>query len=221
MVKCRAAVALATLVASSVASSLACGDYARTNPYDPEADVTITITGPDTAWSLLETLHYTATVSPLARRGTTIVWDTDDVSQLPLRGEGTYQTQAPGNANVVVRVGRHEARYGVAIIQRPVSVFFRCATGNCRVLITRLGQERTVVVDQYDRLGTELQAGQPFATVSYVVRDPAVAEIIGGSASPQSVQVRALGEGSTYLVATMTGAEGVSTDSIPLIVDVP
>ncbi len=45
--------------------ALACGDYARTNPYDAAVPVSITIAGPDTLFSLGEQGHYTAQSSPV------------------------------------------------------------------------------------------------------------------------------------------------------------
>lgn len=43
----------------------ACGDpYGPTNPYDPDAPVTFTFTGPDTLFSLGEFAHYTVQTTP-------------------------------------------------------------------------------------------------------------------------------------------------------------
>jgi hypothetical protein len=55
----------------------ACGDpYAATNPYDPEALVTFTITGPDTLFSLGEQGHYTVQTNP-ALPDTAFQWAVD------------------------------------------------------------------------------------------------------------------------------------------------
>lgn len=205
------------------AATLACGEYARTNPYDPEAKVTFTIVGPDTAWSLLQTLEFTATVSPTLP-GLEVEWASDDPTLLASRGNGTYQTTGTGVTTVIVRVGRHEGTHTVTIRQRPEQVFFRCVVPPCAARLTTIGQVRSITVDQFDRLGEPMQSGQTLGTVSYVIRNPAIATIVAGSEQPSSVQVRAVALGATWIVATMpsTSAPGGQwIDSLPVLVGAP
>lgn len=206
----------------AAAATVACGEYARTNPYDPETKVTFTIVGPDTAWSLLQTLEFTASVSP-SLPGLQVEWASDDPTLLASRGGGTYQTTGTGVTTVVVRVGRHEGTHTVTIRQRPEQVFFRCAGGVCTARVAT-GQVRSIAVDQFDRLGEPMQAGQTLGTVSYVIRNPAVATIVAGSAQPTSVQVRGVAPGTTWIVATMpslSAPSGQWIDSLGVIVDPP
>jgi hypothetical protein len=204
------------------AVAIACGEYARDNPYDPEAKVTFTIEGPDTAWTLLQTLEYTATVSPSVP-GTEIEWASNDPTMLASRGGGTFQTTHTGVTAVVVRVGHHEQLHAVVIRQRAEQVFFRCAGGVCTVRIDGVGATRTHTVDQFDLLGERMEAGQQLGTVTYTVRNPAVASIVAGSAGPTSVQLRGVSAGSTWLVASMPSSTATGTwiDSIGVVVGSP
>jgi hypothetical protein len=221
----RAALRLAPVrlaTATLAAATIACGEYARTNPYDPETKVTFTIVGPDTAWSLLQTLEFTASISP-SLPGLEVEWASDDPTLLASRGGGTYQTTGTGVTTVIVRVGRHEGTHTVTIRQRPEQVFFRCAVPPCSSR-PPVGQVRSIVVNQFDRLGEPMQAGQTLGTVSYVIRNPAVATIVAGSEQPTSVQVRGVAPGTTWIVATMPSTSAPSgqwIDSLSVVVDAP
>jgi len=68
----RAAVVIAALVSGMTASS--CGEFTHNNPFDPAVPVTLTIHGPDSAFSQFDTLRFTVTTDP--------VYDYDDVEWL-------------------------------------------------------------------------------------------------------------------------------------------
>jgi hypothetical protein len=85
----------ALLAVLTLAVSLACGEpFVRTNPYDPEVAVTITIVGPDTLFSYREEGLYSAHSDP-ALPDTAFQFSSGDSVILLLAGGNTFISIAP------------------------------------------------------------------------------------------------------------------------------
>lgn len=81
--------------ATLCALACACGaDYMHTNPYDPEVPVTITLTGPDTLFSLAEIGTYVAHTSP-AFPDSSVSFATSDTVIFTPAGPGNFLSSAP------------------------------------------------------------------------------------------------------------------------------
>ena len=79
-------------VAVTLIAAFACGDpYLHTNPYDPDVPVTITISGPDTLFSLGQIAVFSAQAAP-AFPDTSVQWIADTVTVF----NGTRDTVVDG-----------------------------------------------------------------------------------------------------------------------------
>lgn len=195
--------ALALLLSLACAD---CGEYAHRNPYDPDTATRITISGPDTLWSIGEIAQYTATVSPtLPDSG--IVWGplvgngpTDVIFPV---GRGKYQSLKIGTATVVAIVGRHEGVKQVVVRQRAARVFLFCPRSCTTLAMGPVGVIYVLSVVQYDAHGNALEGTQPRSAVAYSSRNPAIVAIEPASGTPTGVAIRAVANGSTYVRAVL------------------
>lgn len=196
-------------VAAVCAVTAACGEYAHTNPYDPATNVSILITGPDSAHSLHETVSFTYAVDR-TWDGVTPQWLSGNDAILGARGPGQFEVTGTGTADVLVAVGAHAGHHQVVVVQRPKHAYF-CYFAACPTTVA-LGSVATLNVVQTDSLGSALVAGQAPAQVQYDVRPSGVLQIVTGS--PLSVQVKAIGSGRAYVVAAL----GTALDSVAVTV---
>jgi hypothetical protein len=208
------------LVAFAAAVTIACGEYAHTNPYDPETDTRIVITGPDTLWSIGEVAQYSATVSPAIPGGAGILLSVADPGNgtpvLSGGNGGTFQALTVGTGQVLASVGRHVVGKRVVVRQRPARVFFFCPNA-CTSLSLANGTTRELLVGQYDALGTGLRSGQPRSPVSYSSSNPAIVAIVTGTEAPTGVSIRAAAPGIAYVLAQL----GDWRDSVRVTVFTP
>lgn len=187
----------------------ACGEYAHSNPFDPATKVDIVITGPDSAHSIHEMLTFTYAISR-SWPGVVPQWLSGSDGVLGARTPGQFETNGPGTADVLVSVGAHTGSHRVVVIQRPKHMIF-CYFAACLTTIA-VGDVTTLNLVQTDSLGTVLLAGQTPAQLQYAVRPAGVLQIT--TSSPSSVQLKAIGSGSAYVVATL----GTYTDSVGVTV---
>jgi hypothetical protein len=164
--------------------SLACGEYARTNPYDPNIPVEIDITGPDTIFSYAGLAQYSARSIP-AFPDTAVQWGSSDSIALPPAGPGTFKALStplyPATVTILVSalighvdttktifpkqfpvivpdiVWRHKTNKDVVLTQRVVRIQLRCPdTHACDPLSA--GGQWSVWVDGFDALGHQIVA---------------------------------------------------------------
>jgi hypothetical protein len=116
---------------------------------------------------------------------------------------------------VVARVGPHEARHRVTLVQRAAQVTFTCAVSPCFLRFRTPGELARLAVVQRDTFGTALAAGQRRGSVTYESRDLAVAAI--ASAGDDHVMVRGVANGSTWVIASL----GAWRDSVRVETVIP
>ncbi|HEY2852469.1 MAG TPA: hypothetical protein VGJ18_06460 [Gemmatimonadaceae bacterium] len=187
----------------------ACGEYAHTNPYDPATNISILIAGPDSAHSIHENLSFTFEVSR-SWPGVVPQWLSGNDAIIGARGPGQFQVNGNGTADVLVAVGAHIGHHRVVVVQRAKQALF-CYYAPCPTSLA-LGAAATLNVVQADSLGTVLLSAQAAAQVQYDVRPAGVLQIM--TASPSSVQVKAIGTGRAYVVAAL----GTYMDSVAVTV---
>ena len=198
-------IAALSRVAALCVLVVACGEYAHTNPYDPATKVTIVIHGPDSAHSLHETLSFTYQIAP-DWAGVVPVWLSGNDAILGATGPGQFQVNGVGTVDVSLSAGPHTGHHQVVVIQRPKHALF-CYFTSCPSSLA-LGGVATLNLVQTDSLGTALLSSQAPAQVQYDVHPAGILQIV--SASPLSVQVKAIGSGTAYVIAAL----GASLDSV-------
>ncbi len=172
----------ALAIALTISIALACGDYARTNPYDPNVAVQITVTGPDTLFSWGEQATYGATISPsmpdsaiefgalagflapIGRTATAILTNAQPslypaTSTVSVDAEighlDTVETITIGNTTLAkgVVVWRHKGSKIVVLTQRITHIGLRCPNSHeCDTLSA--GGAWSVWVDPLDALNS-------------------------------------------------------------------
>jgi len=195
---------VAIAVGATITSS-SCGDFERTNPFDPAVPVTLTIQGPDSSFAQFDTLRFTVTTDP--------VYDHDppEWGIGPLRriaNDGRYEVGAielfGGRSTkmpITVRIGPRTATKVVDVTFQPVTFRARiCDTDAREIAFSALGNAGvvcTVVLDKRGGLiGRNLVDAPPF---------PLVARALDNSVVTVGQFVRAfttVGNGSTAVVYT-------------------
>lgn len=190
---------LAPLVAAFALT--ACGPYAHENPYDPAADVQITIHGADTLRSLGERTQFTAEVLP-SWSGVDPRWQSTDSTLLVPQGGGWFQGWENGSALVVASVGDHYATHQIVVRQRPWRAAVACYLVVSCLTLSAVDQIGTISATQTDSIGRAV-SGVPLSSVQYTSRDPGVVAVY--EEQPTFVRVRAVGNGTTYVVSSLAG----------------
>jgi len=185
----------------------ACAEYPHTNPYDPATNVSILIAGPDSAFSIHENLSFTYVVTP-NWDGVVPQWLSGNDAVLGARGSGQFQANGLGTTDVLVAVGPHIGHHRVVVIQRAKQALF-CYYASCPSSLS-LGGAVTLDIVQTDSLGVVLRSSAFLAQVQYDVRPAGVLQVLTGT--PSSVQVKAIGTGSAYVVAAL----GTFVDSVAI-----
>ncbi len=163
------------------AAAIACGDYARMNPYDANVSVSITIAGPDTLFSVNEQAHYTAVSAPVFP-DSAIEWGSRDTFALTPAGYGTFRSSAPPlypatNSVIIsalighldttktVSIGglpvsfpdvtwRHHQEKTLVLTQRVTRIQLRCPVAACDTISA--GSAWSVWVDGFDALNHQI-----------------------------------------------------------------
>jgi hypothetical protein len=236
----RAGLLRSAIIAAAAVSCEA--PYVRTNPYDPNVPVTITITGPDTLFSAFEVGTYTATTTP-AFPDSALAWPGvgDPGRSTGLQNTGpplwpatatvrvqaaigaidTTVAHAAGNSIIVqtIQLYRHTADKSVVVTQRLVRIPLRCPDVHACTPIS-VGGTDSVWVDGFDALnqplyrppGTPLNPLNGTPIATFVLRDPSIASLV--PVGIRVVAVNALKPGTTWLVAT----RATLTDSLQIVV---
>lgn len=216
----RAAVVIAALVSGMTASS--CGEFTHNNPFDPAVPVTLTIHGPDSAFSQFDTLRFTVTTDP--------VYDYDDVEWLisglqKIDNNGTYQvgpiqtySGQPTRVAVSVRIGSRTASKDVNVVFKPagsLASFCRSLPGNTFLLDTArskaldwIGKTQEVCTNVVDAHGGIISTSRQLSSSARSL-DTTVAQITPGSAT-----IVAAGNGTTGIVLT----NGTRVDTLVITV---
>jgi hypothetical protein len=211
-----------------------CSDLTHTNPFDPASDITVTMAGPDTLFSIGQLGQYVVQSVP-SFTDPTALWSASDARVLRIDGVGSFEVLgAPlypqtESVQLSLSIGLYYLPHGsmyrrsfsrsVVVTQRLVSIKLRCpGTHACDAIA--VGSAWSVWADGTDALGSQISGladpafnpatGTPIAT--FVVRDTTIA-----TAAPIGVRVAtvlAKNHGTTWIVAS----RGALLDSLRLTV---
>lgn len=179
-----------------------CGEYPIVNPNDSRYPVSITILGPDSAFSVGEELTFTVHTDPVWT-GAPPSWESD--WRFRSLGEGRFKVEwvryGPQRGTIRARLGPHVAEHPVVVRQRVARIELLGAMDTLR-----LGpheQEYQLQLRAFDALGAEIR--ELWSTqATFVSRDPDIIRIDGATAY-------SVGNGTTWIVAELDGVQ----DSIP------
>jgi hypothetical protein len=181
-------------VAPAILFAAACGDYARTNPLDPGYPLALELVGPDTIYSLNDTIHFQLVTEP-ARPDLTFTWTTSDAQRLaPIEAApGSFASMANGVVRIGAEFGAHRVEREIIVAQRPIAL--RIQAPPTREL-TSLGEILTVSAAAVDARNTPVPGSA--ADLQWSSAAPAVAEVAAG-------RVTARANGSTWIRASSLG----------------
>lgn len=192
----RGALLVAAMLATMSASD--CGEFARTNPFDPAVPVTVKITGPDSAFGQFDTLHFAFSTDPVYDHRL-VEWQLSGLQRLD--NDGTYRvgpienyTIRPVTLTVSVRVDSRTATKTVSVVFPPAGLRVRTCQGNAREMtFASLTQWVDLCVSVVDRRGGVISMNSENPPATARVIDP-------GVASAGSRKVTAVGNGTTAVV---------------------
>lgn len=185
----------------------ACGEFPHTNPVDPGTPFTASILGPDTIYSLSDTVTFTTVTDP-AWNGPIPQWTaTPNLQQVMLsRFRVTATSWEPVTSIVSAQFGKHPTvRKTVVIAQRPARLEFSqlCSWADgqtdppagCFDSFASLGARAYAPFTAYDATGVPYTG--PVTVEDVVVRSPQVLSVVS-KGPPALLQARA--NGSTWVV---------------------
>lgn len=199
VLRSRVAISRLTVFALLAGALVACGELAHSNPVDPEAEVTIDISGPLEIHSVGERVTYTFTSVPewtySAPR-----WETSDPNVMALDAAGgLFVSKGNGDALVTVHLGPHTATaIPVRVSQIATGVTVRTCDGSAP-FIEWVGASIPICASERDSIGSPVEGKELSATSD----DSTIVAMSFGRAVGRSC-------GSTYLRA----AEGSFRDSL-------
>lgn len=181
-----------------------CDSYERTNPLDPNYPMTVTLLGPDSVFSLNETVRFQLVTEP-AHPDLPFVWTTSEPELLTMgQGtDGTFTALGNGIVHVSAAYGPRVAEKQVVIQQRPVS--FEILDPEDPTFAS-LGERKQLQADAVDANGVPVQG--VLGALSWSTSNPAVATV------SSSGQVEAVANGSVWIRASAAG----EADSVLLTV---
>lgn len=195
------------VVAALVESLAACGEFPHTNPVDPGTPFTASILGPDTIYSLGETVTFTTVTSP-AWNGPIPQWSATENLQQVMLGQFRVATTSstPVTSIVSAQFGKHPAvRKTVVIAQRPARLVISqlCSwldgwtdpPGGCFAAFASLGARAYAEFTAFDSTGVRYTG--PVTVDDVVARNPDVISVLR-KGPPALLQAR--GNGSTWVV---------------------
>jgi hypothetical protein len=135
-----------------------CGDFVRTNPFDPAVPVTLTLSGPDSTFAQFDTVRFTVTTDP-AYDHDPPDWQLSGL--LRLDDNGTYQVRQielyggkPVQATIAVKIGPRIATKTVNVTFRPTTLRVRnCDDDANQVTFTALESTAWLCYSVFDRRG--------------------------------------------------------------------
>jgi len=175
----------------------ACQAYERSNPLDPEYPLTLAITGPDTLYSVNDTVQFQLVTDP-RDAGLPFTWSTSNATRVSVVNgrPGAFASNANGTAVITVALGPHSAQKEVVVQQRPVRVLI-VEPSNAE--IPSLGDVLVLSAAVVDARDTPVS---PTTALLWSSSDASVAEVTNG-------RVTARGNGSAWIKAS-TLAQGDS-----------
>lgn len=229
-------------------TAIACGDFARTNPYDPAVAVQITITGPDTLFSWGQVGSYVATsapplpdsaiyftplvVTPVGNTGTAILTNkapplyptTAVVTFEAMMGRvdtvRTIEDSLPPYSPISIPdiIWRHRGAKSVVLTQRLVRIQLRCPIAHACDALS-VGGAWSVWVDGLDSLSNGISG---LASSSNPSAGVPIATFLSRDttiASVQPVGIRSATANARAPGATwIVGVRGSLLDSLRLVV---
>lgn len=206
--------AILTGAISLLITAIDCGEFAHTNPFDPAVPVTVTVTGPDSAFAQYDTLHFAFTTDP-AYDYADVEWQLGGLQKID--NDGTYRvgpTESyngqPVRVTVAVRVDSRVATKTVDVVFPPAGIRARrCGTDTREALLTSLGAWVDVCVSFVDARGGIISTVPIGTEATTRVLDTTVAK-----AGEFSRRVQAVGNGSSAVVYTY----GSFTDTLTVTV---
>lgn len=191
--------------------------FARTNPFDPDAALQLTLQGPDSVHAIAQRflMEVQTADGPLAD-DLFVAWDSFERSVLPLAGgEFIVHLASAQYAPIHLSAVLDEVVVGrvVFVGQRAGSLAVSCSPPPAPVVPCDAplapGGTLDAWVLLYDANLRDVNDA-PFALAragnGVVSRDPAVAQATLVPASPQALHVRGVGAGGTWLVLTVDDA---------------
>jgi len=178
-----------------------CDSYERTNPLDPGSGLQVSLAGPDSVFSLNDTIRFSVVTIPEAP-GLPFAWATSDSLRLaPVEGRpGSFTTLANGVAFVYAENGPYRLERSVVIQQRAVRL--RIAPPSVTDLES-LGEVVNLSASIVDGRNTPVQGAA--TDLRWSSTETQVADVVDG-------RVTARGNGDVWIRATSLGQR----DSVPL-----
>ncbi len=226
-----------------VIGAIACGTYEHTNPYDPDVPVLVTVSGPDTLFSIDEHATFTVQTIPVFP-DSAIDWASSDTFELTPAGRASFKLSAPpalypatqtlvisalvGRLDTVgtitnkvqpTTIWRHSGMKQVVVTQRVTHIQLRCPSVNaCDTLSA--GSSWSVWADGFDALNHKIYS-LTSATANPLTGLAVATFAVRDTAIARVLAVgirastaTALKSGSTWIVAT----RGPLLDSLRLVV---
>jgi hypothetical protein len=200
-------------LALTIVAVAACGEYAHTNPYEPGANVTISVLGPDTITALAKLAQFTYSATP-PLPGANPAWESDAPSVLQPAGEGFFRSADNGTAVIRVTVGPHTGSKTVVVRQQLDHLVICLNIAGCDSPYRLGSADRTITLVPVDANSAALKnpVYPPIGSMRVAVRNPAVAQAT--LLSPAAFAVKPLGIGQTFAVLTV----GSRSDSVAVVV---
>ena len=209
-----------------VAGAVACAELAVTNPFDPNYEMTVTISGPDTATSLNQDVQMSASWSP-DWPNAPVAWSAGDInpdvnnllwpSVIKSEGAGRYRVTgfAGVAATILVRaqVGPHLGTRMLVLRQRMRRIGWIPCTGSCDIDLSSGG--RYLSAWMYDSLGSKLWDGSEVPAdlaASVMSRDTSVVTVSDSTARDGPIAIFTLiahAPGVTYIVSPKYATDSV------------
>jgi hypothetical protein len=205
------AIAIVALVASN------CGEFARTNPFDPAVPITLTLTGPDSAFAQYDTLHFAVTTDPNYDYDPPFWQFVGGLDKLD--DNGTYRvramelfTQLPAKLPVTVKIGPRMATKMVTLVFRPTTLQVRlCADNSKQMTFTAFESSVWICYSAWDKRGALVTKDADVAPYSLTMRILDTTVVKQG----QSVRyIRSAGNGTTRVAFSY----GPATDTLQFTV---
>jgi hypothetical protein len=184
---------LAAIAAAASLLLLGCEPYERVNPLDPALPLEVRIEGPDTIFSVNDTVAYRA-VTDSDRADLPFVWSVSDLGRLKVvdAATGTITSLTNGEARVRATLGSRTYEKTVVVSQRPVRL--RLTSPNPVTEFASLGEGADFNAAVVDERGVPVPGGT--VGLVWTSLNPAVADVVNG-------RVTARGNGETWIRATV------------------
>jgi hypothetical protein len=196
----------AALVAVVCAIALVdCGEFVRTNPFDPNVPVTLRIEGPTQTVAQFDTVRFTVTTSPEYDHDPA-VWSVTSGFLEKLDENGTFRAPRigvySGPVQVTARIGTRSTFTSLQVTYQPASFrMFSCDDSSRTIGISSLDATANACGTAYDARGAVLNTyGPPPVSLVATSLDPSTVTI-----GLQPAQVRSVRNGATKVVYSWNG----------------